>query len=93
VKGEKLFAITHTNIKTTYASTTETAGFLIHERGLQKKTVSEEGPRPKMQLVSKADGGNFHVRGFAGGDTHAHCDHLYAMGETLYPMLRDRWAH
>jgi hypothetical protein len=93
VKGEKLFAITHTSIKTTYASTTETAGFLIHERGLEKKTVSEQGPRPTMQLVSKADGGNFHVRGFAGGDTHAHCDHLYAMGETLYPMLRDRWAH
>lgn len=93
VNGEKLFAITHTGIQTTYASTSETAGFLISARGLTKQKVSEQGPRPTMQLVSKADGGNFHVRGYAGGDTHAHCDHLYAMGQTLYPMLRDRWAH
>jgi len=93
VNGEKLFAITHTAIRTPYASTTETSGFLIHERGLVEKKVDEQGPRPTMQLTSKADGGNFHVRGYAGGDTHSHCDHLYAMGQTLYPLLRERWAH
>jgi hypothetical protein len=93
VKGDKLFAITHTGITTTYASTTETARYLANARGVKVQKVNEQGPRPKMLLTSKADSGNFHVRGFAGGDTHAHCDHLYAIGETLFSQLRDRWAH
>ncbi len=93
VKGDKLFAITHTGIRTPYASTTETSNYLVHERGLELRKTDEQGPRPTMHLSSKADGGSFHVRGYDGGDTHAHCDHLYAMGETLYPLLRARWAH
>ena len=46
-----------------------------------------------MTLESRADRAGFHVRGYAGRDTDAHCDHLYAMGDTLYPMLRERWTH
>lgn len=92
-KGEKLFGITHTSIVTpSYASTTETARYLVERRGLERREVEEPGPRGSMTLTSRADGGAFHVRGYAGRDTDAHCDHLYAMGDTLYPMLRARWA-
>lgn len=93
VRGEKLFAITHTSIVTpSYASTTETARYLIEKRGLAPEPTDEPGPRASMKLTSRADAGAFHVRGYGGRDTDAHCDHLYAMGDTLYPLLRERWA-
>ena len=94
VRGDKLFGITHTSIVTpSYASTTETARYLIDRRGLVPSKMDEPGPRSTMKLVAQTDAGAFHVRGYAGQDTDAHCDHLYAMGDTLYPMLRERWAH
>lgn len=93
VRGEKLFGITHTSIVTpSYASTTETANYLIEKHGVEKQAVDEPGPRASMQLIAQADRGEFHVRGYTGKDTDAHCDHLYAMGDTLYPMLRARWS-
>jgi hypothetical protein len=93
VDGSKLFGITHTGIVTpSYASTTETARYLIDRRGLERREVDEPGPRASMKLTSRADGGAFHVRGYAGRDTDAHCDHLYALGDTLYSMLRERWT-
>lgn len=93
VNGEKLFGITHTSIITpNYASTTETARYLEDKHGAERSEVQEAGPRPSMKLTSRADRGGLHVRGFAGNDTDAHCDHLYAIGDTLYPMLRERWT-
>jgi hypothetical protein len=93
LRGDALFGITHTAIVTpSYASTTETARYLVDKHGLEKQTAAEPGPRASMTLNSRADRGAFHVRGYAGGDTNAHCDHLYAIGDTLYPMLRERWT-
>ncbi|GMV11832.1 MAG: hypothetical protein AMXMBFR56_00560 [Polyangiaceae bacterium] len=92
-RDEKLFGITHTSIVTpSYASTSETARYLTGELGIETQQVSEDGPRASMTLGVRADRGDFHVRGYGGKDTDAHCDHLYAMGDTLYPMLRERWA-
>jgi len=93
MKGEKLFAITHTGIVTPhYASTTETSDYLVAEMGQTSRAVDEAGPRPKMHRTSRFDHAGFHVWGYSGRDTDAHCDHLYAIGETLYPVLRQRWA-
>jgi hypothetical protein len=93
-KGDKLFAITHTGIvPPNYASTTQTASFLIHELGTERQSVDEQGPLPRMQETSQADLGGFHVRGFAGGGTDAHCDQLYAIGQTLFTQLAARWSH
>lgn len=93
VRGEKLFAITHTAIKTPkYASTTETANYLIDTHKLARWTGDEPGPRDSMRLTSRASRGTFHVAAYAGGDTDAHCDHLYAIGDTLYSRLADRWS-
>lgn len=90
--GEKLMAITHSAIVPPgYASTTQTADYLLRAQGLARKTTRVPMTRPGMVLSSHAEQGNFFVRGFDGGDAPAHCHHLYAFGETLLPLLRSRW--
>jgi hypothetical protein len=42
-----------------------------------------------MWQTSYADGGAFHVRGYAGDSKQAHADHLLGIGRTLFPLLRD----
>jgi hypothetical protein len=94
VRGNKLFAITHTQIATpNYASTTETANYLVKTHDLARTVRDEAGPRDGMRLTSRASKGLFSVEAYAGGDTDAHCDHLYAIGDTLYSRLSKRWAH
>lgn len=92
VAGEKLMAITHSSILTPYASTTETASFLLNQQNVPKVSTEIAGPRPNMELLYRADRGNFHVQGYAGDDKPAHCDHLHAIGDTLFPLLRERWS-
>lgn len=91
VADKKLFAITHSTIATPYASTTETATYLLDAAGVDRIQVSMPGPRPDMELTSRADRGSFHVRGFAGQDKPAHANQLYSFGELLLPYLRERW--
>jgi hypothetical protein len=92
VAGERLFAITHSSIATPYASTTETASFLLQQQNMQRVTRNEDGPRPNMRLLTSADRRGFHVQGYAGDDKPAHCDQLHAFGDTLLPYLRERWS-
>jgi hypothetical protein len=92
IAGRKLFAITHSSIQTPYASTTETAEFLLDAEGLPVDRREAPGPRPGMTLTSRADREGFHLRGFAGEDKAAHCDHLFAFGELLFTPLAERWS-
>lgn len=92
VAGKKLFALTHSSIGTPYASTTETANFLLSEVNVDRKPASLPPFRPGMSARSRADAESFHVLGFNGSNEAAHCDHLHAFGETLLPYLKDRWA-
>ena len=91
VAGKKLFAITHSAITTTYASTTQTADFLLAQESVDRVAPTAPAPRPGMTPTSRADSGNFHVMGFDGGNEQAHCDHLHAFGDTLLPYLKERW--
>lgn len=91
VADRRLFAITHSTIATPYASTTETSSYLLDAEGVARIPVSMPGPRPDMELTSRADRGSFHVRGFAGQDKAAHANQLYGFGELLLPYLRERW--
>ncbi len=93
VAGKKLFALTHSAIETPYASTTQTADFLLAQGSAERASVTAPGPRPGMKPTSRADAGDFHVMGFAGGNEKAHCDHLHAFGDTLLPYLKQRWRH
>jgi hypothetical protein len=93
VRGDKLFAIAHTAIETTsYASAGETASYLVSSQGAVRKSVDEAGPRPSMRVTSRASRGSFQVAGYAGRGTDAHCDQLYAIGDTLFAQLAARWA-
>ncbi|MEI9936327.1 MAG: hypothetical protein WDO69_03800 [Pseudomonadota bacterium] len=92
IAGKKLFAITHSTIQTPYASTTETAEFLLDTEGLPVDRHEVQGPRPGMIRTSRADREGFHMLGFSGEDKSAHCDHLFAFGELLLTPLQERWS-
>jgi hypothetical protein len=92
VAGKKLFALTHSSIGTPYASTTETADFILGEVNLERKAASLPSLRPGMAIRSRADSESFHVLGFDGVNEAAHCDHLHAFGDTLLPYLKQRWS-
>jgi hypothetical protein len=92
-RGEKLFAISHSEVTPMrYASTAETADFLIQQTGLERILTDEPGARRKMHLTSRADREGFHVRGFSGGGLDDHSQHLYGIGETLWSLLDQRWS-
>ncbi len=93
IAGRKLFAVTHSSIRTPYASTSETAEYLLDIEGLRVDRRELPGPRPSMTLTSRADANGFHMRGFAGDDKAAHCDHLFAFGELLLTPLHERWSN
>ena len=46
-----------------------------------------------MRHTEHAELGSFFVDGYAGGDARAHCTHLYAIGDTLWTRLRERWSN
>jgi hypothetical protein len=91
IRGDKLFALTHSSILTTgYPNTTETIGELIKLAGVEKEVVVSDGPR-EMEQVYEADRGDFHVKGYLGVAIKDHINHIWGMNETLLPYLRDRW--
>jgi hypothetical protein len=90
--GDKLFVLTHSAIHTDdYPSTTETIGELLKMAAVEKTASSSVGPRG-MQQVYESDSGDFHVKGYEGGGVKDHVDHIRAMGETMFPYLKRRWA-
>jgi hypothetical protein len=91
-RGERLLAITHSEITTpSYASTTETANFLLASHGIEREWTDLPGPRPSMPLRSFAQQGGLWVAGYGGHDAKAHCNHLWELGQTLLPLLAARW--
>jgi hypothetical protein len=83
VRGEKRFIVTHSEIfPGTYASTTETADWLLHALDLRRTAVLRWGPRG-MQQLSEVSAGHFEVLGFAGNSAPDHIDHLHALPELL----------
>ncbi len=75
---KKIMLLTHSSIPTpTYASTTQTANYLIHFIGAKRVSyfhVDEIG-----QQYSRCDTGNFHLKGYYGTTAEDHLKHLYAM--------------
>ena len=83
VRGEKRFMVTHSEIfPGTFASTTETADWLLAALGLRRAPVLQWGPRG-MQQLSAVRAGGFELLGFAGNTAPDHIDHLHAMPELL----------
>lgn len=87
IRGEKSFVITHSEIfPGTFASTTETADWLLTSLGLRRTAVLKWGPRG-MQQLSEVRSGALTVLGFAGNTAPDHIDHLHAMPELLARAL------
>jgi hypothetical protein len=92
MRGEKLFALTHSSIPTVgYPSTTETIGELLRLTDMEKVPTDVPGPRG-MRPIYESHRGDFHVEGYEGTTAKDHIDHIRAMAETLLPYLRERWA-
>ena len=86
--GRKRILITHSEIfPGTFASTTETADWLIKELGLARTPVLKWGPRG-MQQLSEVSSGEFILQGYAGNSAPDHVDHFHAMPELLAKLLR-----
>ena len=87
VRGEKRFVVTHSEIfPGTFASTTETADWLLGALGLRRTPVLRWGPRG-MQQLSEVRAGRFELLGFAGNSGPDHIDYLHAMPELLARVL------
>jgi hypothetical protein len=79
----KQMIITHSEIfPGTFASTTETADFLLTKLGLSRRAVLRWGPM-KTQQLSEVKAGWFHLIGFAGNSAPDHVDQLHALPELL----------
>jgi hypothetical protein len=83
VAGRKRLLVTHSEIfPGTFASTTETADWLLDELDLARRAVLAWGPRGTQQL-SEARSGNFLLRGYAGNSAPDHVDLLHSLPEYL----------
>jgi hypothetical protein len=90
VDGRKRFLITHSEIfPGTFASTTESANYMIDALGLKRSPVLEWGVLG-MQQTSRARAGRFEVRGYAGNAGPDHVDHLHALDYFVRELERMR---
>jgi hypothetical protein len=85
--GRKQLLITHSEIfPGTFASTTETADWLLRELGVKRRAILAWGPM-KTQQLSEAKEGRFYLVGLAGNSAPDHVDQLHALSDWLN-MLR-----
>jgi len=83
IAGKKRLIITHSEIfPGTFASTTETADYLLREWGLKPHPVVKWGPM-KTQMLSEVKRGRLLVIGFAGNSAPDHVDELHSLPEYL----------
>lgn len=81
--GKKQMIVTHTEIfPGTFASTTETADYLLKELGLKRTAVLKWGPMGTQQL-SEVSKGKFLLHGYAGNSAPDHIDLLHALPDFL----------
>lgn len=80
--------VTHSEIfPGTFASTTETAAWMLQSLGMAEQPVLKWGPRG-LQQIGEAKRGRLLVMGFAGNSAPDHSDHYHAMPELLRQLVR-----
>ncbi|MCC6861222.1 MAG: hypothetical protein IT158_21830 [Bryobacterales bacterium] len=88
IQGHKRVLITHSEIfPGTFASTTETADYIVRRLGLRRRAVLKWGPMG-MQQLSEVRSGRFELLGFAGNSAPDHVDQLHALPEFLKKFRR-----
>ncbi len=90
---DKFMLVSHSSIiPPGYASTTETANFLIFKVGGRPERATPRASDPMgLELVSRFSKGNFHVRGFSGNDKMDHCAHIGFYRDVLKVYVKPRW--
>jgi hypothetical protein len=87
IAGRKRFVVTHSEIfPGTYASTTETADYILKQLKLPRHALLKWGPMG-MQQLSQASRGKFLLMGYAGDSAPDHVDQLHSL-PALVKMLR-----
>jgi hypothetical protein len=83
ITGRKRFLVTHSEIfPGTFASTTETADYLLAHLGLERRAVVRCGPMGTQEL-SEVRAGRFLLIGLAGNTAPDHEDQLHSLPEYL----------
>ena len=86
--GQKKFLITHSEIYPgAYASTTETADFIINSLKLNRRPVLKHGP-VGMQQLSETNVKGLTILGFTGNTAPDHIDHFHSL-PTFLEMIMD----
>ena len=87
VSGDRSFLMTHSSVfPGTFASTTETAEYLLQTLGIRRQPMLAEGP-VGMQQTSVAGRGKLRILSFAGNSAPDHVDHYHGMGMFLSSCL------
>ncbi len=91
--GKRFMFASHSSIiPPGYASTTETMNYLVHELGGSPKKAKPRKSDPMgLELNSRYDAGNFHVRGYDGNDKMDHCAHIGVIRDVLKSFIKPRW--
>lgn len=89
----KLMFVSHSSIiPPGYASTTETAKFLVEKVGGKPKKTKPRGADPMgLDLNARFSKGSFHVRGYNGNDKMDHCAHIGLLRDVLKVHVKPRW--
>jgi hypothetical protein len=83
VAGRRHMLVTHSEIfPGTFASTTETADWLLSTLGIPRRAVLRWGP-VRTQQLSEARAGRFLLIGYAGNTAPDHVDQLHSLPEYL----------
>ena len=106
IAGEKLFVITHSEIKPLdYPGTHATTDSVLQLVGLTREPGGEEPQFPPLESLhgvpkskivplhplTVVHAGNFHVYGYSGETPEDHIAHLVQMASTTLPHLAKRW--
>lgn len=87
VAGDKRLMILHSEIfPGTFASTTETADWLIGKLQLKRRAVLQWGPM-KTQQLGETSSGKMQIRAYAGNSAPDHVDLLHGLPDFLPELL------
>lgn len=73
-----------------YASTTETAGYVVGRLGGRPRKANRQDVLG-LDMFERYDKGNFHMRGYTGDDKPDHCAHIGLMADIVRAHLEPRW--
>lgn len=90
---QKLMFVSHSSIiPPGYASTTETASWLVMKLGGKPKKAKPRRSDPMgLELNRTWDAGGFHVRGYDGNDKMDHCAHFGVLKDVLKVHVKPRF--